>query len=39
MTVLAHEIMVAHTEMINKQCNAGDPLKTPGGSYLSSTTV
>ena len=22
-----------NTEMINKQCNAGDPLETPGGLY------
>ena len=22
-----------NTEMINKQCNAGDPLETPGGVY------
>ena len=22
-----------NTEMINRQCNAGDPLETPGGLY------
>ena len=22
-----------NTEMINKECNAGDPLETPGGLY------
>ena len=22
-----------NTEMINKQCNSGDPLETPGGLY------
>ena len=27
-----------NTEMINKQCNAGDPLETPGGLYRGQDT-
>ena len=27
------------TEMINKQCNAGDPLETPGGLYRGPPTL